>query len=170
MLFNLRLFQLPLIRRLVLSIVLWVGWPSSAFSESDCAGCIDLIEMIEDESEGTAPDDSASSTSAPPSSASYFGVAVLDTGVQLQPPMLAPGSVSFVGGDPLIDYAQQGTHGTAVAQVILTLAPGSKILSLQTSNGGRSRSPTSQGMSSAPRWRGCAADLRRGWRDGARPS
>ena len=138
MLFNLRLFQLPLIRRLVLSIVLWVGWPSSAFSESDCAGCIELIEVIEGESEETTPEGSTGSTSAPPSSASYFGVAVLDTGVQLQPPLLAPGSISFVGGDPLVDYAKQGTHGTAVAQVILTLAPGSKILSLQTSTGGSS--------------------------------
>ena len=138
LLFNLRLFQLPLIRRLVLSIVLWVGWPSSAFSESDCAGCIELIEVIEGESEETTPEGSTGSTSAPPSSASYFGVAVLDTGVQLQPPLLAPGSISFVGGDPLVDYAKQGTHGTAVAQVILTLAPGSKILSLQTSTGGSS--------------------------------
>jgi len=138
LLINLRLFQLPLTRRLALSIVLWVGWPLSAFAESDCAGCIDLIEVIEGDSEELTPDDSAGSTSAPPSSVSYFGVAVLDTGVQLQPAMQAPGSVSFVGGDPLVDYAQQGTHGTAVAQIILTLAPGSKILSIQTSNGGRS--------------------------------
>ena len=87
MLINLRLFQLPLIRWLALSIVLWVGWPLSAFSESDCAGCIDLIEVIEGESEESTSEDSAGSTSAPPSSASYFGVAVLDTGVQLQPKM-----------------------------------------------------------------------------------
>ena len=118
--------------------MLWAGWTTAVFAESDCNGCIDLIEVIEDGSEESTPDDSVGSASAAPPSASYFGVAVLDTGVQLQPPLLAPGSISFVGGDPLVDYAKQGTHGTAVAQVILTLAPGSKIVSVQTSTGGRS--------------------------------
>jgi len=138
LLFNFKSLRFLPIGWVVLSIMLWAGWTTVACAESDCNGCIDLIEVIEDGSEESTPDDSVGSASAAPPSASYFGVAVLDTGVQLQPPLLAPGSISFVGGDPLVDYAKQGTHGTAVAQVILTLAPGSKILSVQTSTGGSS--------------------------------
>ena len=81
-------------------------------------------------------------TTATPVAVSGFGVAVLDTGVELvapiTPDVMLPGSASFVGGNPLVDYAKQGTHGTAVAQIIRTLSPGSRILSLQTSTGGRS--------------------------------
>ena len=81
-------------------------------------------------------------TTATPVAVSGFGVAVLDTGVELvapiTPDVMLPGSASFVGGNPLVDYAKQGTHGTAVAQIIRTLSPGSRILSLQTSTGSRS--------------------------------
>ena len=81
-------------------------------------------------------------TTATPVAVSGFGVAVLDTGVEVVAPItsevMLPGSASFVGGNPLVDYAKQGTHGTAVAQIIRTLSPGSRILSLQTSTGSRS--------------------------------
>ena len=79
---------------------------------------------------------------AAPVAVSGFGVAVLDTGVEpvapITPEVMLPGSASFVGRNPLVDYAEQGTHGTAVAQIIRTLSPGSRILSLQTSTGSRS--------------------------------
>jgi len=79
---------------------------------------------------------------AAPAPVSGFGVAVLDTGVEpvapITPEVMLPGSASFVGRNPLVDYAEQGTHGTAVAQIIRTLSPGSRILSLQTSTGSRS--------------------------------
>ena len=81
-------------------------------------------------------------TTATPVAVSGFGVAVLDTGVEpvapITPDVMLPGSASFVGRNPLVDYAEQGTHGTAVAQIIRTLSPGSRILSLQTSTGSRS--------------------------------
>ncbi|MCP4952812.1 MAG: S8 family serine peptidase, partial [Proteobacteria bacterium] len=71
-----------------------------------------------------------------------IGVAVLDAGVQLDPALnpalFVPGSASYVGQNPFVDLAEQGTHGTAVAQIILTLTPQSKILSLQTSTGSTS--------------------------------
>ncbi|MGA1455521.1 MAG: S8 family peptidase [Arenicellales bacterium] len=71
-----------------------------------------------------------------------IGVAVLDTGIAVDPlahpGFFVPGSASFVGNTPFADLAEQGTHGTAVAQIIRHLTPASKILSLQTSTGGRS--------------------------------
>ena len=106
----------------------------------------DLINAIESEPESES-ESSASTplvTAAAPAAGSGFGVAVLDTGVQMTAPItpavMLPGSASFVGGNPLVDLADQGTHGTAVAQIIRTLSPGSHILSLQTSTGGRSGS------------------------------
>ena len=105
--------------------------PTLAFAQSDFSN--DIISGAESDSESS--DDT-------PVTSSGFGVAVLDTGVQLvgsiTPGVMLPGSASFVGGNPLVDYANQGTHGTAVAQIIRALSPGSKILSLQTSTGGRS--------------------------------
>ncbi len=103
----------------------------------------DLINAIESNSESDSESESESNEDAP-ATASGFGVAVLDTGVEIVGPItsdaLLPGGASFVGGNPLVDYAYQGTHGTAVAQIIRTLSPGSRILSLQTSTGGRSLS------------------------------
>ena len=106
----------------------------------------DLVNEIESgsESESESSEATPAATPATPSAASGFGVAVLDTGVEMvlpiTPAVMLPGSASFVGGDPLVDYADQGTHGTAVAQVIRALSPGSHILSLQTSTGSRSGS------------------------------
>lgn len=84
----------------------------------------------------------ASPAAAPVPVFSGIGVAVLDTGVSLgstpSPAIFVPGSTSYVGQNPFADLAIQGTHGTAVAQIILRLTPSSKILSLQTSTGGRS--------------------------------
>ena len=96
------------------------------------------------ESESESSEATPAATPVTPVAASGFGVAVLDTGVEMvspiTPAVMLPGSASFVGGNPLVDYADQGTHGTAVAQVIRTLSPGSHILSLQTSTGSRSGS------------------------------
>lgn len=104
----------------------------------------DLVNAIESSAEGDSESSDATPTdpSVTPVTSSGFGVAVLDTGVELvgsiTPGAMVPGSASFVGGNPLVDYANQGTHGTAVAQIIRALSPGSYILSLQTSTGSRS--------------------------------
>lgn len=116
--------------------------PSTAFAQSDYY--TDFVTAIEGETEGESESTEATqtTTSVTPVATSTFGVAVLDTGVAMvapiTPTVMVPGSASFVGGNPLVDYAQQGTHGTAVAQMIRTLSPASGILSLQTSKGGRS--------------------------------
>jgi hypothetical protein len=132
-------------RWLALSIILWAGWPLTVFSESNCGGCVDPIGEVD--TSGSTETGTTTTITIPTPNSSSLGIAVLDTGVQLRAPMstqtLAPGSISFVGGNPFVDYAKQGTHGTAVAQVILTLAPGSKIVSIQTSTGGRSVSASS---------------------------
>ena len=105
---------------------------------------------------GTSEKASAISVAAPKPQPStpFIGVAVLDTGVSLRLPVsplnVMPSAVSLVGGNPLADASSQ-PHGTAVAQTILTLSPGSKILSVQTSTGGRSvsSSAVAQGMTHA---------------------
>ncbi len=87
-------------------------------------------------------DDEVEAAPPAPAPIAGIGVAVLDTGVQLDPALnpalFVPGSASYVGQNPFVDLAEQGTHGTAVAQIILTLTPQSKILSLQTSTGSTS--------------------------------
>ena len=129
-------------RWLMLPIILWAGWPPAAFSQSDCGGCVDLIGEVDAPASTEAGN--ATAIAVPTLSSASLGIAVLDTGVQLRAPMstqtLVPGSRSFAGGHPLADSAQ---HGTVVAQVILSLAPESKILSVKTSNGGRSVSTSS---------------------------
>ena len=96
--------------------------------------------QVQSASESTTTTQTTATTA--PVSVGGFGVAVLDTGVEpvapITPEVMLPGSASFVGRNPLVDYAEQGTHGTAVAQIIRTLSPGSRILSLQTSTGSRS--------------------------------
>ncbi|NBT29186.1 MAG: hypothetical protein EBT18_06815 [Gammaproteobacteria bacterium] len=76
---------------------------------------------------------------AAPIAFSGVGVAVLDTGVSLRgsltPAAIAPGSKSFVGGNPLSDRAKGAGHGTPIAQIIRSISPSSKILSIQTSTG-----------------------------------
>ena len=117
-----------------------IGWIVSSFlifySGFACAEGGDFaIPVVEEDEEVEAP---------PPAPAPIagIGVAVLDTGVQLDPALnpalFVPGSASYVGQNPFVDLAEQGTHGTAVAQIILTLTPQSKILSLQTSTGSTS--------------------------------
>ncbi len=116
------------------------GWIASAllifYSGFACAEGGDFaVPVVKEEEEVEA---------SPPAPAPIagIGVAVLDTGVQLDPALnpalFVPGSASYVGQNPFVDLAQQGTHGTAVAQIILTLTPQSKILSLQTSTGSTS--------------------------------
>ena len=118
--------------------------PTLALGQSDFVD--DLVTAIEGDSQSESESSEATPTATPvtPVAASGFGVAVLDTGVEMvspiTPAVMLPGSASFVGGNPLVDYADQGTHGTAVAQLIRTLSPGSHILSLQTSTGSRSGS------------------------------
>ena len=118
--------------------------PTLALGQSDFVD--DLVTAIEGDSQSESESSEATPTATPvtPVAASGFGVAVLDTGVEMvspiTPTVMLPGSASFVGGNPLVDYADQGTHGTAVAQLIRTLSPGSHILSLQTSTGSRSGS------------------------------
>jgi len=107
-------------------------------------GGADRALPAETEAQSTSESSTSTQTTstATPVAVSGFGVAVLDTGVEpvapITPDVMLPGSASFVGRNPLVDYAEQGTHGTAVAQIIRTLSPGSKILSLQTSTGSRS--------------------------------
>ena len=114
--------------------------PTLASAEGGYYDDLILATEGEPESSETTP----TTTSATPAAVSGFGVAVLDTGVRMvapiTPAVMLPGSASFVGGNPLVDLADQGTHGTAVAQLIRTLSPGSHILSLQTSTGSRSGS------------------------------
>ncbi len=118
--------------------------PTLALGQSDFFD--DLVTAIEGDSQSESESSEATPAATPvtPVAASGFGVAVLDTGVEIvspiTPAVMLPGSASFVGGNPLVDYADQGTHGTAVAQLIRTLSPGSHILSLQTSTGSRSGS------------------------------
>ena len=118
--------------------------PTLALGQSDFFD--DLVTAIEGDSQSESESSAATPAATPvtPVAASGFGVAVLDTGVEMvspiTPAVMLPGSASFVGGNPLVDYADQGTHGTAVAQLIRTLSPGSHILSLQTSTGSRSGS------------------------------
>ena len=118
--------------------------PTLALGQSDFFD--DLVTAIEGDSQSESESSAATPVATPvtPVAASGFGVAVLDTGVEMvspiTPAVILPGSASFVGGNPLVDYADQGTHGTAVAQLIRTLSPGSHILSLQTSTGSRSGS------------------------------
>ena len=118
--------------------------PTLALGQSDFFD--DLVTAIEGDSQSESESSAATPAATPvtPVAASGFGVAVLDTGVEMvspiTPAVILPGSASFVGGNPLVDYADQGTHGTAVAQLIRTLSPGSHILSLQTSTGSRSGS------------------------------
>ena len=118
--------------------------PTLALGQSDFFD--DLVTAIEGDSQSESESSEATPAATPvtPVAASGFGVAVLDTGVEMvspiTPAVMLPGSASFVGGNPLVDYADQGTHGTAVAQLIRTLSPGSHILSLQTSTGSRSGS------------------------------
>ena len=118
--------------------------PTLALGQSDFFD--DLVTAIEgdSQSESESSETTPATTPVTPVAASGFGVAVLDTGVEMvspiTPAVMLPGSASFVGGNPLVDYADQGTHGTAVAQLIRTLSPGSHILSLQTSTGSRSGS------------------------------
>ena len=137
------------LRRGLAGLALWVGLLPAALAQGGDGGCQGCMNMIPVDSEEQSD---SGDINTPQPSASFFGVAVLDTGVGLNAPMngatLVPGSASFVGGNPLVDLADQGTHGTAVAQVILTLAPGSKIMSVQTSTGGRSvsSSAVTQGM------------------------
>jgi len=118
--------------------------PTLALGQSDFS--VDLVTALEGDAESESESSEATPAATPvtPVVASGFGVAVLDTGVEMvspiTPAVMLPGSASFVGGNPLVDYADQGTHGTAVAQLIRTLSPGSHILSLQTSTGSRSGS------------------------------
>ena len=124
----------------LLCLWLLLGVPVAGFGESDGASTLPAEGEVQSSSESTTA--TQTPATAAPAPASGFGVAVLDTGVALVAPItsevMLPGSASFVGGNPLVDYAKQGTHGTAVAQIIRTLSPGSRILSLQTSTGGRS--------------------------------
>ncbi|MDG2238408.1 MAG: S8 family serine peptidase [Arenicellales bacterium] len=114
----------------------------SAFSEGDCGGCVDPVGQ--GDTSGSTEGGNTTEITVPTPSPDFLGIAVVDTGVQLRAPMstqtLLPGSRSFAGGSPLTDSAQ---HGTVVAQLILSLAPQSKILSVKTSNGGRSVSTSS---------------------------
>ena len=121
--------------------------PALGFARGE--GPLDLVVETETQSEpetSTTTETTATQTNSTTTSvtATGFGVAVLDTGVEMiapiAPAVMLPGSASFVGKNPLVDYAEQGTHGTAVAQIIRTLSPGSRILSLQTSTGSRSMS------------------------------
>ena len=71
----------------------------------------DLVNEIESGSDSESESSKATPAATPvtPSVASGFGVAVLDTGVEMvlpiTPAVMLPGSASFVGGDPLVDYA-----------------------------------------------------------------
>ena len=119
--------------------------PALGFARGE--GPVDLVVETEAQSgpESSTPTGTPTTQTTPTTAAvtaTGFGVAVLDTGVEMvspiTPAVMLPGSTSFVGRNPLVDYAEQGTHGTAVAQIIRTLSPGSRILSLQTSTGSRS--------------------------------
>ena len=116
----------------LLCLWLLLGVPVAGFGESDGASTLPAEGEVQSSSESTTA--TQTPATAAPAPAGGFGVAVLDTGVALVAPItsevMLPGSASFVGGNPLVDYAKQGTHGTAVAQIIRTLSPGSRILSL----------------------------------------
>jgi len=132
--------------------------PALGFARGE--GPVDLVVETETQSgpeSSTTTETPTTQTTPTPAAvtATGFGVAVLDTGVEMvapiTPAVMLPGSASFVGRNPLVDYAEQGTHGTAVAQIIRTLSPGSRILSLQTSTGSRSMSAgaAAQGLRAA---------------------
>ncbi len=106
------------------------------------AGSDLLADLAAAEAAAEAEEEKAAPKPPPPAMITGIGVAVLDTGVAvdpvLHPEYFVPGSASFVGNTPFADLSEKGTHGTAVAQIIRHLTPASKILSLQTSTGGRS--------------------------------
>ncbi len=123
-------------RRLCLCLLLA---PVAVFGQGGADRALPTETDAQSTSESTTT--TQTTTTAVPVAVSGFGVAVLDTGVELvapiTPDVMLPGSASFVGRNPLVDLAEQGTHGTAVAQIIRTLSPESRILSLQTSTGSR---------------------------------
>ena len=133
-------FAVQIARRSRLLCLCLLLAPVAGFGQGDGASALPVEAEAHSGSESSTATETTPTTT--PTPLSGFGVAVLDTGVEMvspiTPAVMLPGSASFVGGNPLVDYAEQGTHGTAVAQIIRTLSPGSRILSLQTSTGSRS--------------------------------
>jgi len=105
------------------SKILWIAvFLGSILASRPSAGGDLLADLAAAEAAAEAEEEKAAPKPPPPAMITGIGVAVLDTGVAvdpvLHPEYFVPGSASFVGNTPFADLAEQGTHGTAVAQII----------------------------------------------------
>jgi hypothetical protein len=101
--FDIDLVQFLPARWLALSIILWAGWPPTAFSESYCGGCVDLIGEVD--AQGSTEIGNTTAITAPTPSSSSLGIAVLDTGVQLHAPMSTSSRISLSSDGNVEGYA-----------------------------------------------------------------